>query len=522
MKNRELFHRVVFLGSIALIIAGIPFCRPFMSVGGGILVANWFLEGKFLEKWNALKNNKIVLVSLLLFFVYVCWLIFTNNFSEGGKNIWMKTPLLFFPVIFATTKPLTNNEFHNLLKVYLIGLLISSIYGFLVYHIKDLVDKREIAVFISYIRFEMNLCFALFTIIYLFVNDTSRWQRYLFLGLFLWFLFLIFYIGALTAIIILAVVSLLFVFKKMIENNNKFYRFFIPILFLCVLISGIGYTYSIVKQYYNVDFDISKADSLTTDGNAYFFSIQDGIIENGHYVNAYICKKELEETWNKRSKIKYNDLDINNQHGIEPTLIRYLNSKGLRKDKQGVEQLTVDDIKHIENGIANVVYLNKFGYKARIYTLLWEFNDYKSSGSVYGYTMPQRFDLWKNALFLIKKHLLIGVGTGDVKDTFANQLFLTDSSLKDTGKLCHNQFLLFLIQFGIIGFLIITFSIYYPFFYSGRFKNDLYFVFMLILFCAMLTDDTFERQDGLTFFAFFQSFFLFQMPFINKQVSKIK
>ena len=157
--NRVVVHRVVFFIALMFLLVGIPFCRPFMSIGGILLVANWFLEGDFVRKWYQTKNNKLLFIVLLFFFVYLMGLVYTENYPQAWKSIWLKIPLFFIPVIFATTKPLSTIEFHNLLKVYLVGVLISSVYGFIHYHQNDLIDKREIAVYISYIRFEMNLCF---------------------------------------------------------------------------------------------------------------------------------------------------------------------------------------------------------------------------------------------------------------------------------------------------------------------------------------------------------------------------
>ena len=163
------------------------------------------------------------------------------------------------------------------------------------------------------------------------------------------------------------------------------------------------------------------------------------------------------------------------------------------------------------------------GLKSRIYSLLWELSDYRAYGNVSGYTLPQRFELWGNALHLIEKHPVWGVGTGDAKEAFAYQLRVSDSSLKDSNKLSHNQFLLFFISFGGLGLLLILISVFYPFLASRRFKNDLFFIFFVIIICAMMTDDTFERQDGLTFFAFFNAYFLFLMPFnLDKKQVKTK
>ncbi len=513
MKYKDLFHKIVFFGALTLLLVGIPFCRPFMTIGGIILIVNWFLEFNFIEKYHKIVRNKPLLISLLFFMLYFVGMIYTENTREGWQEIWMKTPLLFLPIIFATSESLTKQHFQNFLKIYLIGVMISSVYGFIMYHSKDLIDKREIAVFISYIRFEMNLCFALFVSMYLIVKERDKkWQTYIIFLFLAWFLFLIFYIGALTAISIAICVSLYVVLKKMIESKNKIYRIFLPLLLLITSVTSISYTAILIKQYYKVDEKDKSFDNLTAYGNTYLPLAENSIIENGNYVYAYICKKELEEAWNERSNIKFSHKDTHNQHKIENTLIRYLNSKGLRKDRQGVEHLSDEEITHIENGIANVVYLNKLGFKSRLYGLLWELSDYKTNGSISGYTIPQRFELWKNSLFLIKKYPFIGVGTGDVKQKFAKQLQISQSPLQDSNKLSHNQFLFFIMQFGVIGFLIILYSIIFPFITNKTYKHDLFVIFILIVFLAMLTDDTFQRQDGLTFFAFFYFFFLFLTP----------
>ncbi len=514
MNKRELFHRLIFFIALMLMLIGIPFCRPFMSIGGIVLVVNWFLEGRFREKWNILISNRFLFVSLWIFLVYGLWLLFTDNYTLAWNDIWMKTPLLFMPIILATSRPLSVNEFHNLLKVYLIGVLISTIYGFSMYHLQAWSDKREIAVFISYIRFEMNLCFAVFVCMYVFFHDKKmQWQRFVLLLSLGWLIFLILYIGALTAIVMLVVVLSALLIKKAVENRRKRYRLVYSTVLVLILGAISVYTFIIVKQYYTVNFDIKTADKLSPDGNPYRHHIENGLIENGSYVFSYVCKQELVSAWEKRSDLPFDGCDIYGQHKIENTLIRYLNSKGLRKDRIGVETLKDEDITHIEQGIANVVYANRMGLKSRIYSLLWELSDYRAYGTVSGYTLPQRFELWKNALCLVEKHPVFGVGTGDVKEAFAAQLGVSDSPLKDSNKLSHNQFLLFLISFGTLGLLLILISFFYPFLASRRFKNDLFFIFFVIVISAMMTDDTFERQDGLTFFAFFNAFFLFLMPF---------
>lgn len=515
--NRFVVHRVVFFIALMFLLVGIPFCRPFMSIGGILLVANWFLEGDFVRKWYQTKNNKLLFIVLLFFFVYLMGLVYTENYPQAWKSIWLKIPLFFIPVIFATTKPLSTIEFHNLLKVYLVGVLISSVYGFIHYHQNDLIDKREIAVYISYIRFEMNLCLAVFISLYLLQKEKYRWQQCLLLIYLAWIFYLIIYVGALTALIMLVLSFCVLLLKKAFEKKDRLHRILLPLVFLLGISGAILYTYVLVKNYYTVDFDAHKADVSTVDGNPYVHDTNCMLIENGSYVYTYVCELELKEAWDQRSRLPYNGMDIHNEHTIKNTLMRYLNSKGLRKDRVGVESLSDNDIKNIENGIANVAYVSLMGYKSRLYGLLWELSDYKKNKVVSGYTLPQRIELWKNALLLIKQQPLLGVGSGDINDAFARQLLISDSPLKNTNKLCHNQFLLFFIGFGVVGFFVIMFSILYPFIKRKAYRYDLFLIFMLIMFFSMMTDDTLERQDGLTLFAFFNAYFLFFMPFFPEK-----
>ena len=138
------------------------------------------------------------------------------------------------PIIFASSQPLSRIEINHLLKVYLIGLLISSVYGMLVFQLDShLIDKREIAVFISYIRFEMNLCFAIAVAVYLiFQKEEKKYVKCLLSFYLMWLFFLVFYIGALTAIILLVSIGVLLILKKVVETKNRFYRITLPLVFL--------------------------------------------------------------------------------------------------------------------------------------------------------------------------------------------------------------------------------------------------------------------------------------------------
>src|SRR6185503_15468753 len=171
------------------------------------------------------------------------------------------------------------------------------------------------------------------------------------------------------------------------------------------------------------------------------------------------------------------------------------------------------EISAIEKGIPNVNYMGLFNPTARLKVIAWEFNKYLHGGNPSGHSVVQRLEFWKAAKDIIKDNLLIGVGTGDVEVAFSAQYQKMNSPLTAEWRLrSHNQFLAIGTAFGIIGLIWFLVSILYPLFLK-RFRSDyFYIVFFIIAFLSMLTEDTLESQAGVTFFAFFNSLFLFLKP----------
>ena len=104
----------------------------------------------------------------------------------------------------------------------------------------------------------------------------------------------------------------------------------------------------------------------------------------------------------------------------------------------------------------------------------------------------------------------MGTGTGDVKHEFINQ-FSKEKSLLESRfiYLPHNQFLTFLISFGIIGFLLISCSILIPAVMKKGFRSFLFNCFLIIILLSMSGEDTLETHPGVSFFAYFYSLFVF-------------
>jgi hypothetical protein len=239
--------------------------------------------------------------------------------------------------------------------------------------------------------------------------------------------------------------------------------------------------------------------------------------ENGHFVNLFVSEVELRSEWPKYSSIPFDSLDKRGQH-IDRTIIRYLTSKGLTKDSAGLSKLSAHDVSKIEKGIANHTY--RFSFLSRLHQLFWEYESYSITQNPSGHSATMRFEFWKTAILIIKDHPLTGVGTGDVPDAFTEKYEQTQSKLSEKWRLrAHNQFLTFAVAFGIIGLTLILLCMFYPLRYNEN-RSFLYLSFFIIAAISMLTEDTIETQAGVTFFAFFTSYLLFQRP-ADKTVHRI-
>lgn len=505
--SREYIHRYIFLLAITIIVVGIPFSRFLMSLGGLLLATNWILENNFKSKWEIIKQCKTLHYFLLLYGVHIVFLVFTNNFSSAMNELLVKIPLLYLPIIFATSQPLNEKEYNNLLKIYVLATILSISCGFFSYLQHHWIDKRSLALYISYARFEINISFACFVAFFLAWNEKIKWQRWILLLIALTMLIFLIYAGYLTALILVFVLSLICLLKYIFQNKNKMLKFSILSIIFIGLIFIVSISFIATKNYFSTNFNETTAEKFTPFGNTYQHSTSAKHIENGNYIYTYVCLHELEEAWNKRSKKNLYELDSNG-FSTKDVLIRYLNSKGLHKDRIGVETLTNDDIRNIENGIANYHYTSKWNFVSRFYSVLWEINQYINANEIKGFSLPQRFELWKNSIKIIKEHPILGVGTGDCREALSQKLHSINSPIKENNMKSHNQYLTFLMSFGIVGFIILCISIFYTL-SKIKFKTPIFKVFLFILFVSMLTEDTLGQQDGVTLFAFFYCYFLF-------------
>lgn len=491
-------------------VSSLPLSKYFMSVAQLFMIGNWFFEFDFKNRFKKAFSDKVFLAYISIFILHFIGLLYTSDFEYAMNDIRIKLPLFVIPFIAITSTKLSVKQIYALIITFILAVFIGTLISTYIALVEKPEDIRNASIFISHILFSLNICLAIFFLIYLVIYERyNKTIKTVFVLLALWFVAFLFIIKSMTGLGVLLIVSLVLLLVFIFKQKNIFLKvsFFtviiLVIVFFSLFIKGI-----INELNYKEPVDFSKLEKNTSRGGAYEHYLANPQTENGHYLWIYVCYPELCEAWNTRSKINFDSLD-NKKQPIKYTLIRYLTSKGSRKDYDAVLSLSDIEVKAIESGKANVEYLKDNGIRNRIKSTIWEMQDYSRWKDPRNHSFSQRVELWKTAISAIKKHWLIGVGTGDPEKTINDELIEKDSFLKNSLLHCHDQYLSIFLTFGVIGFIVFLISIFYPPYIKKCFNNIYYITFLMIVLVAMLTEDTLETQAGATFYAFFSSFFIF-------------
>ena len=95
------------------------------------------------------------------------------------------------------------------------------------------------------------------------------------------------------------------------------------------------------------------------------------------------------------------------------------------------------------------------------------------------------------------------MGTGDVVDECHRQLEVDDSPLTGTHKHSHNQYLSFLVAFGLTGTLLILGTFVWAIFKGRHHKVAFFVAYLVILLISFLSEDTLETLAGVVFASYF-------------------
>lgn len=513
--NLTNYKILIYQFALLLLVASLPFSPFGISVSLMIMVLSWIIVGQFQNYWSKLINNKSLIFFLSIYTIHLLWLFLTDDLNRGMLDLKIKLPLFIIPLIVGTFYTLEFRFVKLILLTFCLSVFISTILIALIvfdFIPVDYLDIRYASVFISHIRLSL---FVDFVILVSFWAIYKQWisGKYIihlvFVAIFWLFMFLIL-LKAATGIVLLfiigTIVFFVFYFKELSKSKKITSVFTFSILFIFLL----SYIVLSVNKFYQTnEYEASKNKYLTINGNHYAHDTNSNDKENGYYTGLYLCETEIKQQWNARSKYPYDSLDRLGQP-VRSTLIRYMTSKGLKKDSIGLMSLTNQDISNIEKGMTNWIFEKKFDIYPRIYTILWEIEQYKNGHIPIGHSVTQRILFLEIAVEIIKQNFWYGIGTGDIPLEYKkiyNRKYpeVPEKFQKGT----HNQFLSFAIAFGIPIAVFIIFAFIYP--VLVRPKEYFRFTILLLLLFSFINEDTLETQAGVTFFTFFYSLFVFNL-----------
>ncbi|MBN1144622.1 MAG: O-antigen ligase family protein [Bacteroidales bacterium] len=511
---RQQLHRYAFLFGLAFLVSCLPLSKYLLSIAQFFLIANWLIEGNFRQKLHNFLQKPALLLFASLFLVYAFSLLYSQNLEAGFVKVKNVLPVLVLALIFGTSEPLSKVHTKWLLTLFSVAVSVAS----LVCITRYLTDAgqfqnnfRKISVFMNHVVFSMMINMAISVFLYFtFYNryPVNRIWKPAYISAATALTAFLFFLGSVTGMVTFFFVALAFALnitraKASVPLRNAIYT-----LSAIVLIIPVVWLFHTYQKNFNAEPpDPAHLEMFTPGGHPYTHDLSTGIQDNGHFSGIYICEPELQRQWNRISKIPYDQLDGRGQ-AIFGTVKRYLTSLGLRKDSIGLGMLTPYDIQKIEKGLANFKFESKPGIRQRIYETLWEIQVFLKSGYMQRHSLGQRFAFYKTAASVIRNHMLFGVGIGDMQDTMLEEARKTALYVDPRWEgQPHNQYLSFLLAFGIVGFVWIFYSWIHASLFSGAFRNLLFNMFWLIMLITMLVGDPIHSYFSVMFFSFFGCLF---------------
>lgn len=497
-------HRSVFLLLLSAMAVAMTTSVFLMNLVWVLLLVNWIAEWNWKEKFHGFRSNYLLHAVLALMAVHFVWVFVGDNWALGFDDLRRKLPLLAIPLVLLTSPALSKLERTLVLGVYVTTVLVVSLIGLARFVSVPDLPYRDIVPFISHIRFGLNVCLSIVILLMVAcrVKGALRWLCLLPL---VWFVAFLMLIQSYTSFVVLAAVLVVGVavsWHKMAVSSRRLLLAVVAVATVVI----VGGTAKLVYDYYHLSPLASQPLAATTaNGNPYTHE-RDGFVENGNFVNDYVCEYELRSEWPD-----YSDVDLDSitplGYTVYPALVRYLNAMGVAKDSVGLTALSEADICAIEQGVANPVYLHQGSPRKMVYTLLFEFENFRHYDNVRNFSMLQRFELWNNAVVTFLAHPVLGVGTGDVVDATQHTMLQRQSPMYGYEKYPHNQYLTFLLSFGLLGVAVIVAFFVRALRRTSASVSFLYVAFWTVFLVSCLSEDTLQTMAGMAFFTFFVSLF---------------
>jgi hypothetical protein len=267
----------------------LPLSKYVMSMAQFGLLTVWALDKKILEKWKAFFHNRDAVVLVSIYLLHLIGLLWTSDFDYAMKDLRIKLPLLALPIIISTSPKVSRSLFHYMILLFIVANVLGTIASIHELLTKEIVDIREISLFMSHIRFSLNICLAIFSGLYLVFVSTffnCKIKTLLFITI-LWLIVFLVILESVTGLAILAIVSIILGIISVFRLRSKSFK--IVLIAILVVLPTLFAVY--LKRLYDEQmpdkpFIYEGMDERTPDGNLYFHYNTAMTPENGYGSNA--------------------------------------------------------------------------------------------------------------------------------------------------------------------------------------------------------------------------------------------
>jgi hypothetical protein len=494
--------RKLYLVGLYLFAMGMPMSKPVVSIAQFLLLAGWLIEPDFKGRIRRTFKNPIVVLLSLGMLIQLLWIPQSEDLLRSFHDFRIKLPILAIPILTYSIWPLSQGEFRTLLNLFSAAVAAVAAIGFGMLLFGEH-SSRDLSPFISHIRMGILCCLAILANLSLLRKELTWWR----IGLIVFLVLYVFTIQSLTSIVILITTAFISAIWLITYWKRPFVKWsVISTIGLASLGFGLWTAKQITSFYESDPIDHEQLDYASADGSTYMH-LENKQRENGHYIWIYVAMEELRTEWNKLGRRDFDSTDDLGQP-LHSTLIRYMTSKNLRKDRMGFEQLSQEDIMAVESGITNVRFVDGRGFDDRLYETLWEIEQYQNGGNPEGNSVIQRIEFWKTGYTIFLERAWVGIGPGNLRLAFEDAYVQNESRLSMTfRKRAHNQYLTYLISFGLVGCAFILFGYFFASL-AGK-RHFLSFTFTVVWLLSFINEDTLETQIGVSFFIFFLCVYAF-------------
>lgn len=484
------------------VIIGLLFSKAILSLSTAYLILLFIVRGNYSEGYTRLKKNKAFLFFILFIAFYVVSLSWSSLIYNGLSDLLSKCNLILLPIVLIALPTLSSKNKASILRLFAAFVIIESSINFTIFELNFSPDKdiRTMSLFVSHIRFSLFVVFAIFILAY---------QKQAKIGLKIihwlgiaWLLFYTYYAQVLSGVLALCISTIILLIVGF-KNSNKWVKI-CSLITIVSIISALTISVLIFNKNNVENINLKSYPKYTKLGHLYTHDTISKAKENGFPLNCFINEQELDSTWKTKSAIALSSLTKNN-FNYHTVLIRYLTSKGLTKDAEGINKLSNQDIKNIELGIPTILNLQT-GLQNRLNELHYQLSNFENPN---GHSILQRLEYWKTGWSIFKKNWFIGTGIGDYKEAYQKEYTNLNSLLQQKNRLeSHNQFLGIAIATGSVGLLLFLLHLTYTFRIFWQKKEVIPVLFLSICISSFLVEDTLTTLAGMSFFSFFIGLFL--------------